>query len=93
MEISYSKHLETRLKFRNIEVELPKRIYEEAEERFLDRETGNQVAVKLAYLYGKERDVMVAYRIEGEFAIILTVHPLKEGQKDNRIVSGRWVEI
>ena len=54
MEVKYSKHLETRLKLRGIDIELPKRIYERAEERFLDRETENRIALKRAYLYGKE---------------------------------------
>lgn len=93
MEIRYSRHLQTRLKFRGIHPDLPRKIYEEAEERFFDKETGNQVAVKRIELYGKERDVMIVYRTQADHAIILTVHPLKEGQKDNRIASGRWVRL
>ena len=46
-----------------------------------------------ADLYGKPREVMVAYVIEGDCVKLLTIHPLKEGQKENRIVSGRWRKI
>jgi hypothetical protein len=41
-------------------------------------------------LYGKERDVMIAYVYEEDFVKLLTIHPLKEGQKENRVRSGRW---
>jgi hypothetical protein len=46
--------------------------------------------VSRALMYGKERDIMVAYKYEGENVKLLTIHPLKEGQKENRIKSGRW---
>ncbi|MCL0069520.1 hypothetical protein M1O56_06115 [Dehalococcoidia bacterium] len=93
MAVRYSRHLQIRLWLRGVDFGLPERISEQAEERFHDVATGNQIAVKRVYLHGKERDVMVAYRTEGELVILLTVHPLKEGQKHNRIASGRWVRI
>jgi len=31
--------------------------------------------------------------IKEDFVKLLTIHPLKEGQKDNRIKSGRWRRI
>jgi hypothetical protein len=43
--------------------------------------------------YCKERDVMVAYNFEGGDVKLLTIHPLKEGQKENRIKSGRWRKL
>ena len=45
MKIEYSKHIETRLKLREIPRELPKEIFEEASERYLDTETDHLVAV------------------------------------------------
>jgi hypothetical protein len=72
---------------------LPKRIFEEAEERYYDRETGYLIAVMKVVLYDKSREVMVAHTIEENCAKLLTIHPLKEGQKDNRINSGRWRKI
>jgi hypothetical protein len=44
--------LENRLALRNIPAELPYRIYREAEERFIDRETGYHIAVMHTELYG-----------------------------------------
>ncbi|MEK6539134.1 MAG: hypothetical protein AABZ21_00670 [Deltaproteobacteria bacterium] len=45
---------------RKIEYDLPKRIYKNAEERFVDTGTGHIIALMRAVLYGKERDIMVA---------------------------------
>lgn len=93
MQIKYSKHIETRIALRKIEYDLPKVVYEKAKERFLDTETGHTIAVMRAMLYGKERDIMVAYRHEDADVKLLTIHPLKEGQKDNRVQTGRWRKI
>jgi len=37
--------------------------------------------------------VRVAYKHEEVDVKLLTIHPLKEGQKDNRIKSGRWRKL
>jgi hypothetical protein len=79
-----------RLKLKAIEHHLPKQIFDEAAERYLDTETGHFVAVMSKPLYDRDREVMVAYDMEEDTAILLTIHPLKEGQKDSRIRSGRW---
>lgn len=50
MRIKYSSHIETRLALRKIEYDLPKRIYENAEERFIDTETGHAIAVMKAVI-------------------------------------------
>ncbi len=91
--IKYSNHIKTRLSLRKIEYDLPKRIYENAEERFIDTQTGHAIAIMRAVFYDKERDIMVAYRQDGEDVKLLTVHPLKEGQKENRIQTGRWRKL
>jgi len=93
MEIVYSKHAEHRLRIRGIPFDLPAKMVEEAEERFFDTETGHLIAVKRTELYGKIRDVMVAYLQEMETFTVLTIHPLKEGQKENRLKIGRWRKI
>jgi hypothetical protein len=90
VRVTYSKHIKTRLKLRKLDYELPRRIFENAEERFLDTETGNTIAVANDLIYGKKRNIMVAYNQETQKIKLLTIHPLKEGQKENRIKSGRW---
>jgi hypothetical protein len=82
MQIEYSEHIKNRLELRRIEYGLPKRIFEQSEERYFDRETGHFIAVMKVHLYKKRREVMVAYIMEKkDFAKLLTIHPLKEGQK------------
>jgi hypothetical protein len=61
--------------------------------RYFDRETGHLIAVMKIDLYNKNREVMVAYVIEEDCAKLLTMHPLREGQKQNRINTGRWRKI
>jgi tRNA(Ile)-lysidine synthase TilS/MesJ len=93
MEIEYSKHLKQRLTLRKIEYDLPKKIFEQSNERYFDEETGYFIATMQADIYNKTREIMIAYMKEGDYAKILTIHPLKEGQKENRVESGRWRKI
>jgi len=93
MNLKYSRHIQIRLALRKIDHDLPRRIFEEAAERYADSETGHTVVVGKARLYEKERDVMVACTLEGEDVKLLTIHPLQEGQKENRIKSGRWRKL
>jgi len=87
------KHLLHRLVLRKIDHDLPRTIFEKSVEHYDDRETGHGIATMEADLHGKSREVMVAYIIKGDCAKLLTIHPLKESQKENRIVSGRWRKI
>jgi hypothetical protein len=93
MQIKYSEHIEKRLQLRGIENDLPKVIVEQAEERFFDNETGHLIAIMKTYLYNNIREVMVAYVMKKDYIKLLTIHPLKEGQKYNRLKSGRWRKI
>ena len=87
MQIKYSKHMETRIVLRKIDYGLPEKIYKNAKERFIDKEAGHTIAVTKTAIYGKERD------LEDTDVTLLTIHPLKEGQKEKRIRSGRWRKI
>ena len=93
MEIKYSKHLEQRLILRGIGHELPALIFNQSEEKYYDQETGYMIATMRVQIYNKRREVMVAYIIEQKVAKLLTIHPLKEGQKRNGVESGRWRKI
>ena len=90
MRIKYSRHLEQRLILRRLDHELPATIFEQSRERFIDQETRHLIATAEVQLYNRTREVMVAYVIEEEVVKLLTIHPLKEGQKENRLKSGRW---
>ena len=93
MLIKYSQHIKDRLSLRKIEYDLPERIYKQAEERFFDEATGHLIATMEVKLYGKMKDVMIAYTIEEDCAKLLTIHPLKKGQKESSVEIGRWRKI
>jgi len=93
MKIKYSDHIINRMQLRKIEHGLPKKIVIESNERYIDSETGHTIALMVVDLYNKNREVMVAYIVEENSAKLLTIHPLKQGQKENRIKSGRWRRI
>jgi hypothetical protein len=85
--------MKARLELRGIAHELPKQIFEEAPERYFDTKTGHLVAVMQKQLYDRIRETMVAYVIDENCATLLTIHPLKNGQRGNRIRSGRWRKL
>ena len=89
--VRYAEHLHLRLALRRIPEQLPRRIYKRAKERFFDTATGNFVAVARARYAGKIREMAVSFAEDGESIMLITVHPLQAHQKNNRIVSGRWV--
>ncbi len=63
---------------------------QEADAHYYDTRTGNMIAVKRMYVLGRERDVAVAYEMQGHIRRFITIFPLKEGQQRNRRESGRW---
>jgi len=73
MKVKYSQHIEHRLRLRGIDSNLPQTIYEQAEERYFDEETEYSIAVMKCKLYGKMRDIMVAYSIENDLITLLTM--------------------
>ena len=78
---------------RKIEYDLPKKIFEQSKERYFDKETGHFIAIMKAVFCDKIKEIMVAYLVEEDCAKLLTIHPLKVGQKENRVKSGRWRKI
>jgi hypothetical protein len=90
-EIKYSDHLLYRLKVREFSADMPRTILKTANEIFIDRATGNFVAVGQGEYVGKTRELAVAFVEKSEYTEIITIHPLKPGQKNKRMASGRWV--
>jgi hypothetical protein len=78
------------MRLRSIDDHLPRQVIENAANRYWDNETGYMIAVAEVYLYNRLREVMVAFSVENDTLTVITIHPLKEGQRENRIRSGRW---
>ena len=93
LKIIYTKHLEERLILRGIERELPTKIFQQSKERFFDKETGHFIATLTVPLYNDFKEVMVAYTFTSQAVKLITIHPLKAGQKANRLATGRWRKI
>jgi len=91
-EIKYSSHIKLRLELRNIPYELPREIYYTAMERYFDKAVGCNIAIKTTEYKGKMREMMIVYAEQKEAVVIVTIHPLKKNQKDNRIQTGRWIK-
>ena len=87
----YADHLRLRLLLRDIPEQLPRRIYLRAKEQFFDTTTHHRVAVVRARYAGKTREMALSFDDDGETVTFITIHPLKEQQKTNRINAQRWI--
>jgi hypothetical protein len=85
--------LEFRLEKRQISADIPSRIYRDSKERYYDSATGHTIAIGRLDYSGREREVMIAYDEFEDRIEIVTVHPLKWVQKQQRIKSKRWAKI
>jgi len=92
-KVIYTSHLEFRLEKRKIPADIPHRIYRDSNEKYYDSATAHKIAVHRLDYRGRERDVMIAYDEFEDRVEIVTVHPLKWMQKQQRIRSKRWKKI
>lgn len=92
-KISYSAHLEFRLKIREIPHQLPEQIFEISKEHYFDNQTRKYAAVSNARYKGRVREIAVIYEQVNNEIILITIHPLKDLQKLHRIKSRRWQRI
>jgi hypothetical protein len=60
-DVVYTRHLRARLELRKFGTDLPRKIFENADQRYLDGETGHIIAVKQVRLRGRTRRMMIAY--------------------------------
>jgi len=90
--IIYSEHLRYRLKTRKIDYELPGKVFSKAQDSFSDTITGSKIIIGIAEYAGKIRELAVIFKEKDDFIQLITVHPLRAGEKEKRIQSGRWVK-
>ena len=91
--IIYSGHLKSKLSLRSIPEELPRTIYEKTNERYYDKVTKHNIALKEVRYKHKLREMAISYDETENEIIIITIHPIKSYQKINRIRIGRWHRI
>lgn len=92
-KIVYGAHLKFRLKLRGIPYDLPREIYETSRKHYFDRQTFKSVAIKSVYFKDKMRQMVVVYEEINKQVNLITIHPLKNHQKINRINTGRWKKL
>jgi len=71
---------------------LPRIVFETARMHLSDALSSFRVAVAGVDFKGKNRDFALTYRQLGTTIFLITIHPLKRGQLQNRLRSGRWQE-
>lgn len=86
-------HLKFRLEKRGIPANIPRKIYQDSNEKYYDSATGHKIAVGGLDYSGREREVMIAYDEFEDRIEIVTVHPLKWMQKQQRIKNKRLARI
>ncbi|OGB90963.1 hypothetical protein A2625_06690 [candidate division WOR-1 bacterium RIFCSPHIGHO2_01_FULL_53_15] len=92
-QIKYSNHLKERVKTRKLPFGLARDILIFAIERYHDTMTHYLVAIGAGEYEGKTREFAVTYKEDWQRKIVeaITIHPLKQKQRENRIKSGRWL--
>lgn len=91
--IRYSDHLTFRLSVREIDYDLPANIYHASKEKYYDTATDLLIAVGKTLHKGAYREFAVTYRETDDEILLITIHPLKQHQKENRIQTNRWKTI
>ena len=81
------------MKIREIPANLPKDIYNQSKENYVDVKTGYNVAVKKTMYKGRVREMCVVYEKTVDEVNIITIHPLKAYEKEARIRIGRWKKL
>lgn len=90
-EIRYGSRYENKRVSHAIPEGMGEGVLQRPDARYYDNDSGHCIAVRRMNVLGAERDIAVAYDLEEDIAILVTVFPLKEGQQRNRRQSGRWV--
>lgn len=91
MKVRLAQHFAERQRLRDFPEGLAETILRDADGHYRNGMSGWNIAVKRIAFQGKERDVALTYTVDRNEIVLITIHPLKEGQKDQRIESGRWV--
>ncbi len=91
MRIRISQHFAERQRLRDIPGDFAEMVLRWADGYYRNGITGWFVAVKRIKFQGKERDMALTYTVESNEIVLITLHPLKEGQKNRRIESERWI--
>lgn len=87
--IEYTAHLKTRLRLRHMASDLPRHVYLQSTERYYDVQEERMIAVAHVEHEGRIRPLSIAYDEFEDHVEIVTIHPIRQSQIDNRLQTGR----
>jgi len=88
-KIEYTKHLLNRIKLRKISKKIIKKILKSPQYIFFDKLNRTKVAL------GEDNNIyfMIAYIEDKNKLKVITIHPIKKSQIENRLTKKRWVKL
>lgn len=92
-KLVFTNHLLARIKLRRISREFPPKIYQEADSYYFDIETNLFVAVKSVVMGKNKKKFALAFEIKDDIVYLVTIHPIKKNQEENRIKTNRWQKV
>lgn len=90
MKLILTAHLETRLKQREIPIQIVRKVFDKNEERYWDNLRKHYIVVSKVRYKGKHRKVLAAYDKIGEDKEVITIHPISDEEISQRLDLGRW---
>ena len=90
--IHKTAHFLRRCKMRGISEQIINELVYQYDEIFKDKITNNLIFIKKFKWTNKERNIILVTQIKEQDLFLITIHPLKENQKQNRIENGRWIQ-
>ncbi len=92
-KIIYTTHLLSRINIRRIPRGLPLQIYKNSDNYYFDIETNLFIAVKAVGRGKNKKKYALAFEVKNDTIFLITIHPIKKNQEENRIRSKRWQKI
>lgn len=90
MKLIYTDHLKTRLKHREIALNLVREIFDKSKEYYWDNLRHHRIVISTVNFKGKYRKVLAAYDTIKKGFEVITIHPITDEEIKKRLLSGRW---
>ncbi len=91
MKIAYRPHFKFRANQRKIDLDLTKRVYLRADNKFFDSLRKHHICLKKVKKEGQSVTLMLAYDKIGSTIEFITIHKIREKEIKNKVKSGRWI--
>ena len=89
MKFIYTSHFKFRAKQRKIALKLARKIFENADEYYFDNLRKHKIAIARLKFNRKVKTIMLSYDIIDETVEFITIHPIRDKEIENKVISGR----